>query len=155
MQYIQGKTLNPRQPDFSVAKRVAYLPGELKNTELADHIDLDLSRVFELIFDPERDSARQRSRLKVRDLVRGHKDTDFSSGLYCKGFFDTVERVGDRLKVLETLDVVLYAVATGAWTADSIVSYGYSSWWDCIALMTRSSTLNFWRMRRPISTWVP
>ena len=63
-----------------------------------------------------RNIPRKDDHIVVADLLRLDHDTDLTACLNSKGFLNSVEAVGNFLKLLETFDVVfkIFASCTGS-----------------------------------------
>src|SRR5204862_2157854 len=83
----------------------------LDGARLADDRDLDLARVRQLLLDLADDVPGETSGGQVVDLVRPHQDPDLAPGLDGERPLHALERVGDRLDVLEPLDVGVHRLA--------------------------------------------
>src|SRR6266516_1403274 len=90
------------------------LPGVLGRADLADHGDLDLTRVLQLFLDLLRDIARDHRRRQVVNRLGLHEDPDLASRLHRVHLLDPRERVADLFESLESLDVGLERLATRA-----------------------------------------
>src|SRR5215207_2975638 len=86
------RSMSARSP-ASAIKADAPLSGVLNSPGLADDRDLDLARVFELVFDPARDVLGQPDRFFVRDTLALDQNPDFAAGLQCEGLRDALEGV--------------------------------------------------------------
>src|SRR5919204_3267065 len=86
----------------------------LHRSRLADHRDLDLTRVLHRLLDLLRDVARQARAREVVDLLRLHDDADLAPGLDGERLLDALERVRDPLELLQALDVIRDDLAAGA-----------------------------------------
>src|ERR687898_3345266 len=81
--------------------------GVLNAADLADHRDLDLPRVLELLLDPLGHVAGQDLGGDVVDVLGLDHDPDLAAGLHGEAFVDTGGAAGDLLEALQTLDVGL------------------------------------------------
>src|SRR5919107_3936132 len=81
---------------------------------LADHRDLDLAGVLELLLDLARNVARQRDRAVVVDAVRRDDHADLAPGLHRVDLVDAGVAGGDVLEVAQALDVLLERLAARA-----------------------------------------
>src|SRR5688500_4423596 len=80
------------------------LPCELGGARLADHRDLDLPRVLELLLDLLRDVPCDRLGLEVVDVARGDHHAHLATGLHREDLLDSFVRRADLLEALESLD---------------------------------------------------
>src|SRR4051812_2898426 len=80
---------------------------EVDRSALADHRDLDLPRVFELLLDVPRYPVRQQRRRVVVDLLGVHDHADLAAGLHGVDLLDAGVAGGDLLEVAEALGVLL------------------------------------------------
>src|SRR5258706_1484629 len=86
----------------------------LDGARLADDGDLDLARIGQLLLDLAHDVAREAGGREVIDLLGADEDPDLAPGLDGKRALDALEAVGDRLEVLEALDVRVHRLAASA-----------------------------------------
>ena len=68
---------------------------EICHAALPDHIDLDLSRIFELRLDLLRNIPCEQDHIGVVHLFRNDHDTDLASGLDGKGLLHTIKGGGN------------------------------------------------------------
>src|ERR687889_1680713 len=80
---------------------------------LADHRDLDLARVLELLLDLARDVTRQGDRAVVVDAVGRDDHANLAARLHRVDLVDAGVAGGDVLEVAEALDVLLERLAAG------------------------------------------
>src|SRR6186997_2845268 len=80
------------------------LPCVVDGTGFTDNGDLDLTRILQRFLDLLAHVARESAGGEVVDFVRGDQDADFSAGLDCKGFLDSLEGVRNALERLKPLD---------------------------------------------------
>src|SRR6266542_4464611 len=85
--------------------------GIVDGARLANHRDLDLARIFELVFDTARDILRQPDGFLVGDLFALDHDADLAAGLQRDRLRHAAERIGNAFQLLESLDVRLEDVA--------------------------------------------
>src|SRR5688500_5770952 len=104
-------TMSPTKRSFTPARRSLRV---LDRTGLADHRDLDLARVGEVLLDLLGDVAREPDRLLVGDLLAVHDDADLAAGLDREALLHALEARGDLLELLEPLDVGLEHLAARA-----------------------------------------
>ena len=83
---------------------------------LANHVDLDLAGVIQLVLDLLCDVACQKNHCVVGYLVRVDDDADLAAGLNGKGARNARRFVRDALQLFQTLDVVLDVLAACART---------------------------------------
>src|SRR4051794_37846011 len=102
--------------------RAPALLRVLDRARLADHRDLDLARVGQVVLDLLDDVPREAGRGEVVDLLGTDQDPDLAAGLDRERALDAGEALGDALQVLEPLDVRLHRLAprTRARRADRI-----------------------------------
>src|SRR5579875_1238928 len=81
---------------------------------LANHRDLDLPRVLELLLDRARDLVGEQRRSVVVDAARGDHHADLSPRLHRVDLLDPVVPAGDLLEVAQALDVLLEGLAARA-----------------------------------------
>src|SRR5262249_30719077 len=74
------------------------------STGLAVDGDLDLARLFELVFNPPRDVLGEPHRLFVGNLLALDHDPDLTSCLERERLRHAFERVGNPFELLETFD---------------------------------------------------
>src|ERR1700741_1909011 len=94
-----------------VASGVSSSLGIVNGAGLADHGDLDLSRILELALDPPRDVARQPDGFVVADLLALDHDANLTAGLQRERLRHALEGVGNLLELLEALDIGLEQIA--------------------------------------------
>src|SRR3954463_2956306 len=87
---------------------------EVDRAALADHRDLDLARVLELLLHVARDAVREQGRLVVVDLLRLDDHADLPARLHRVDLLDAVVALGDLLELPEALGVVLERLAARA-----------------------------------------
>jgi len=75
--------------------------------QFADHIDLDLPGIFHFSLNLLGDLLGHEYGRRIIDHLRLDDDTYLTAGLNGKGLFHSGEGIGDSLKLLETLDIVL------------------------------------------------
>ena len=85
--------------------------GELARARLADHGHLDLAGILERILDLGGDLTRQERCHVVADLAGLDHHTHIATGLHREAALDAGVTHGDLFKRLETLDVLLEALA--------------------------------------------
>ena len=85
-------------------------------------VDLDLTRIFEFFLNLGNNISCEQYHLVVCDDVGLDHNADLTACLNGEGTLNTVERVGDFLKLFKTLDVVLYVLSscTGTCCGDSV-----------------------------------
>src|SRR6185295_8096814 len=101
-------------PSSRVTAWLAPLLGVLHGARLADDRDLDLARVGQLLLDLLDDVASESAGRQVVDLLRPDEDAHLATGLDRERALDPTEALGDRLQVLEALDVRVHRFAPGA-----------------------------------------
>src|SRR2546426_712393 len=85
----------------------------LDRARLADDRDLDLARVGQLLLDLPDDVAGEPAGGQVVDLLGPDEDPDLAAGLDGERPLHALEAVGDRLEVLQPLDVRVHRLAAG------------------------------------------
>src|SRR2546426_3442715 len=98
----------------SIGPQATRLPGVLGRADLADHRDLDLAGVLELLLHLFRDVPRDHLCGEVVDRLGLDQDADLTSRLHRVDLLDPGERVADLFEPLQTLDVGLERLATSA-----------------------------------------
>src|SRR5215217_4901763 len=100
--------------------------GVLDAADLADHRDLDLPGVLELLLDPLGHVAGQDLGGDVVDVLRLDHDPDLAPGLHGEHLVDTGVAAGDLLEALQALDVGLQGLAPrpGAAAGDGVGGLG-------------------------------
>src|SRR5215213_10322650 len=88
--------------------------GVLDAADLADHGDLDLPGVLELLLDPLGHVAGQDLGGDVVDVLGLDHDPDLAAGLHGEHLVDPGVAAGDLLEALQALDVGLEGLAAGA-----------------------------------------
>src|SRR5215212_6728193 len=91
--------------------------GVLDAADLADHGDLDLARVLELLLGPLGHVAGQDLGGDVVDVLGLDHDPDLAAGLHGEHLVDPRVAAGDLLEALQALDVGLEGLAAGPWSA--------------------------------------
>src|SRR5918992_1302373 len=91
--------------------------GVLDAADLANHGDLDLPRVLELLLDPLGHVAGQDLGGDVVDVLGLDHDPDLAAGLHGEDLVDTRVAAGDLLETLQALDVGLERLPPGAGAA--------------------------------------
>ena len=91
--------------------------GKRLGTGLANDDNMNLTGILHLVLDLLGNIMRKHGRLSIVDGIRLHHDTDLAAGLHGVRALDALVRIGDFLELLETLDVVLIALATCARTS--------------------------------------
>src|SRR5829696_7014782 len=91
--------------------------GVLDAADLADHGDLDLPRVLELLLDPLGHVAGEDLGGDVVDVLGLDHDPDLAAGLHGEHLVDPGVAAGDLLEALQALDVGLEGLAAGPWPA--------------------------------------
>src|SRR5262249_120540 len=86
----------------------------LDGPRLADDGDLDLARVGQAVLDRLYDVGGEPAGRQVVDLVGTDEDPDLAPGLNGERAVDAGEALGDRLEILEALDVRLHGLAASA-----------------------------------------
>ena len=74
---------------------------------LTNQHDLDLTRIFQLIFNALGNVAGEEYHIVIVDLFGLDHDADFAAGLDGKAFFNAFKTGGNLFKLLQTLDVGL------------------------------------------------
>ncbi len=103
-----------RRTDQGAALLHRRLSRNFGRTCLAYHGDAYLARVGHVGFDLARYLAREHRRIFVGDLVRFHHHAHLASCLYGEAFVHALERLRDRLEVLQPFDVAFEHFAAGA-----------------------------------------
>ena len=103
----------PKKRRRNIRRRFPHsvLLRELGAAGLADDVDLDLSRIFQLIFNALGDLAGEHIGALVGDVLRLDHDAHLAAGLNRERLFHAREAVGNLLQLFETTDVVLDALA--------------------------------------------
>ena len=138
---------------------MSLLLGVLDGARLADDRDLDLARVGQLLLDLLDDVAGEAASRSGRRSPRADEDPDLAAGLDRERALDAAEALGDRLQVLEALDVVSIdsprapgrdaLIASAIWTIGASRQVYSTSWWcAAIALITLGDRLWRWAIWR-------
>ena len=99
-----------------------HLLGVFDGLRLAQEMNLDLTGVGQLSLDLLGDVAGQQDHLVLTDLLGLDHDADLAARLNGVAAGDAGEALGDFLKLLKTLDVVLDVLAACAGRAAEMVS---------------------------------
>src|SRR5918999_2071398 len=102
-----------RSPHGPPTAPVPWSLGVLDAADLADHGDLDLPRVLELLLDPLGHVAGQHLGGDVVDVLRPDHDADLAAGLHGEHLVDPRVAAGDLLEALQALDVGLERLSPG------------------------------------------
>ena len=95
-----GGTGSPRiPPDLSYCSVLLFCV--IRYSGFPDHIDLDLSRIFQLGLHLLRDFSGHQNHIVIADLFRYDHDTYLASCLDRKGLIHSLEGIGDILRITE------------------------------------------------------
>ena len=85
-----------------------------------------MSRIIHLFFDPVADVARHDLSLRLGNLLGLNHNTDLASRLQSKTGFDAAEVIGNRLQLLQTLEIQFRSLASGSRTGctESVTGIG-------------------------------
>src|SRR5690348_13598632 len=86
------------------------LSSDLEGPSLPHDGHAHLARVLQRLLDLLRDVAGKANRSEIINLFRLHDDPHLAARLDREALLHALERVGDLLQRLETLDVVFYAL---------------------------------------------
>src|SRR6188768_2488318 len=98
----------------SRSERSTTLLGVVDGAGFTDDGDLDLTGIFELVFDPAGDVLREPDGFFVGNLLALDHDADFPARLDRERLRHALEGVGDAFELFQTLDVGLEDVAACA-----------------------------------------
>ena len=85
---------------LSAQQRLSILFRVIGNSGLADHVDFDLSRIFQAFFDLLGYVSCEKYHIVIADLLRYYHNTYLASCLDRKGLVNSLEGVCDILKLL-------------------------------------------------------
>jgi hypothetical protein len=137
-----------------------------KSPDFAYHVYLDVAGILKLILDALDDFFGHQHTARVVDILGLNDDAYLAACLNGKGFLDALERIGNFLKLLQPLDIMLdrFAPCAGpraadgvaAWTSTaSIVFASMSPWWARMQWITAGDSLYFFARSPPMVMCVP
>lgn len=85
---------------LSAQQRLSILFRVIGNSGLADHVDFDLSRIFQAFFDLLGYVSCEKNHIVIADLLRHYHNAHFASRLDRKGLINSLEGVCNILKLL-------------------------------------------------------